>query len=164
MQVSHDADPVAGAGHTPPSPPPSIDESIAVLSPPLSIVVPDEELPMPDELLPMPDELLPEPDDELLEPPSSPVLDEVVLHPGCAATIASPAIPMTTADKATLFMCLSQSVMWAAVEAAQASLDCAREVTSQCAYRENFRRIASPRMAGMTFVSRCLRVTAEPMW
>jgi hypothetical protein len=127
----------------------------------------------------VPDELLDEPPlEELLEPlPDEPLPDELpvpvsveVSHPGWALAIARPATLMTTADKATLFMCVSQfHQLLAAPEAAQARLVCASEPTSQCAYRINFRRVvrhvcstrAISRASGMTFVSRSVRVSAR---
>jgi hypothetical protein len=88
------------------SPPPSAAVlSIPLSTSPPSIVVPDDELPMPDELLEPPLD-----DPPVSVPESSGVVfDDDELHPGCAVAIANPAMLTKTADKATLFMCLSQS-------------------------------------------------------
>jgi len=130
MHVLHVGFPVSKPRHIPPSPP------LSPLSPPASspdpLLLPDV-LPLPEllpdveplpELLPdvlpdvLPDELPLELPEELVEPASSPVLDDVV-HAGCAATSANPPITTTTADKATLFICFSQSLNAAARAAAQ---------------------------------------------
>jgi hypothetical protein len=88
------------------SPPPSAAVlSIPLSISPLSIIVP-EELPMPDELLELP---LDEPPPVSVPASSGGLFVDVVLHPGCAVTIANPAMLTASADKATLFMCLSQS-------------------------------------------------------